>query len=562
MSTSERRRFLAYEILRLRHAGRSHREISRALHIARKTVKRMLAELEERREEGESAVERMAGRPRVPKGSKLDAFEEKIRAWLEEYPDMTAVRCAEKLTEEEHFVGGYTIVRERLKRLRGELEPKAPAVPMDIVPGQRSEFDWSPYTLAGELTVQTWRQTLCWSRAMHMAGATNTKQTTIFTMLRLGFERWNGVPHECVTDSMPGVVDRWECDLPVLNARFVDLAAHYGFTAVIAPRHCPKAKPHVERGFWYHERNLLNARTITSFQQYCDLVQWWQRERAMRRPHPKTQRPIQEMFEEEKPHLLPLPAKPYDTRDVYVRIVNATGHVHHETNQYSVPDGHIGERVYVCVGLERVEIVGTRAQRLVEHERLADGAGVRLPPLASGHRPRRYDVECLLRRIAEWGDTAADFARRLKEAQRYAGLELTRLLNLQLEWSLDDLVAAMRHALDYRCYEVRAVLRILDARFTPRRLEAVIAESTRRRIQEVMKAHPVHSRPLGSYDSLTKGDRHEASLCPEESARPEVSGRSVGADPCDSGGDERPDPGAGLPGLGGPASPPGPENAG
>jgi len=568
MSTSDRRRLLAYEILRLRQAGRSHREISRALHIARKTVKRMLAELEARREEGESALERVVGRPRVPKGSKLDAFDGKIRAWLKQYPDMTAVRCLEKLEEEEHFAGGYTIVREHLKRLRGELKPKDPATPMETAPGQRSEFDWSKYTLAGGLEVQTWRHTLSWSRGMHLAGATNQKQTTILAMLRLGFERWKGVPHEWVTDSMPGVVDRWECNLPILNARFVDFAAHYGGTVLIAPRECPKAKPHVERGFWYHERNLLNARTIASFERYCELLEWWQREKAMRRPHPETDRPILEMFEEEQPHLLPLPGKPYDTRDVYVRLVNATGHVHHETNQYPVPDGHIGERVYVCVSLDRVEIVGTRAERLAEHERLADGAGVRLAQLAPGTRPRRYDVEGLVRRLSEWGDTAEDFARRVKEARRYAGPELVRLVGLQLEWSLDDVVAAMRHALEYRCYEARAVVRILEARFTPRRLEAAIAESTQRRIQEIMKAHPILSRPLGSYDTLMKGDGHEATPGPEQqTSPPEGSGgaaASAPAGPCNSAdsGDGGSAPGAGLPGLGGAASSPGTGNAG
>jgi transposase len=553
MWESDRRRHLAYEVVRLRNAGRSQREISRALQIARKTVKRILQDIEERRAEGESAVERARGRPRVPKGSKLDAFDEKLRAWLDEYPDMTAVRCWEKLTEEEHVVVGYTIVRERLKRLRGEVEPKAPAVPMELAPGQRSEFDWSPYKLANGDIFNTWRNTLCWSRAMHMAGATDTKQTTILANLRLDFEHWGGVPHECMTDSMPGVVDRWECERPILNARYVDFVAHYGYTALIAPRACPKGKPFVERGFWFHECNLLNARTITSFEQYCELLSWWQREKAMRRNHPETKRPIQEMFEEEKPHLLPLPAKPYDTRDVYVRVVNATGHVHHATNQYPVPDGHVGERVYVCVSLDRVQIVGTRAERLAEHERLADGAGVRLPPLAPGTRPRRYDVDGLIRRLSEWGETAEDFARRLKEARRYAGPDLVRLLSLQLEWSMDDLIAAMRHAMEYRCYEVAAVVRILDARFTPRRLEAAISESTRRRIQEVMQAHPVHTRPLGSYETLNKGDRHE-STCLQGTARPDVSGHSGAPDSrASGGGDGCPDPGTDLPGSGRPA---------
>ncbi len=507
----EQRRLLAYEVQRLDRAGRSQREIARTLGVARKTVRKLLRELEQRRREGESAPERLI-QPRVPKPSKLDRFEDKILEWLKaEQKDenkkkrkLTAVRCFEKL-QDEGFEGGYTIVRERFKKLRQQVVPPRPtATPVETAPGQRAEFDWSPYDLTDELKVQLWNASLRWSRAPSMAAARNTRQTTTLRFLREAFEEWEGVPEECLTDSMPGVVDRWECEEPVLNARYVDFAAHYGYTALIAPRGCPQWKAIAERLFRFHEDNLLSGRTFRNFEEYVALLEWWRQKKKLDRPHPETERPIREMLELERPHLQPLPRRPYDTRDVVVRVIDDYQRVRFETNHYPVP-APVGSRVYVCADAERVEVCDHQARRLIEHERLLDGARIKLTP--PHVRRVRYDLDELVERLARWGEVAADFAGGVRQRRRYAGPELVRLLQLQVDWSVDDLVVAMQHARTYHCYEVSKVLRILESRFSPRRLEDRLAESSRRRIQEVMKAHPVSQRPLSSYETLRTGDR-------------------------------------------------------
>ena len=550
MWARERRQLLAYEVVRLTEAGRSQREIAVALRLSRKTISGILREREERRTLGQSAVVAAAGRPRLPKGSKLDRFDEKIRGWLAQYSNLTAVRCLEKLCEEEKdFSCGYTIVRERLKRLRAPTAP-ATAVEVEIAVGQRLEFDWSPYVLADGSKVQLWNATLSWSRGMCLVGETNTRQTTILACLRRSLETLGGVTREWLTDSMPGVVDRWECDRPVLNARFVDFAAHYGADVVIAPRATPEYKARCERRFRYHEENLLNGRTIHGLSAYRELLDWWQREKALRKPHPKTGREIGSMLEEERRYLSPLPLKPYDTRDVWVRVVSPTSHVHLSTNEYAVSDGHVGQRLYVCADAQRVWICDDRARVLIEHERLPDGAGIRQAQIGAAGRRGKYDLDALAERVAEWGEAASNFACEVRRSRRYAGPELVRLLNLQLTWSLDDIVAAMRHAAEYGCFETRGVERILEAKFSPRRFEEAMAESTRRRIQEVMQAHPIDRRSLGSYASLREGDRpahvgrdekegdHEREQEGEPASWPCQSARDS-----ERGGDARADPG-------------------
>lgn len=498
----EVRRRLAYEAQRRKQRGDSERAISRALAIHRSTVRRLLEELEARREHGESALEREVRKP-APRGSKLDRYEDQIEAWLKEYEDLTAVRLHEKLTAH-GFVGGYTIVREHLKALRGRAKPKEAFEHVETLVGQQAQFDWSPYVLPGcGEKVNLWSCTLSWSRGRAFAASDNTRQTTIFNCLKASFERFGGVPQQCVTDTMPGVVDRWECNQPILNVRFVDFAAFYNFSVTIAPRRVARFKGKVERPFRFVEENLLNGRKFTSLEDFKEVLAWWTAERAMRQPHPDSRRPIADMFEAERPHLQPLPARPYDTREVVVRLVDTYGYVQHQTNYYRVPDPHIGELVYVCVDIERIEVFDRGIHRLAEHERVPDGAGLRR---GTPGKRQRYDLALLTERLAAWGEVAESFGARLRVRKRYPGPELTYILGLQLTWSADNVVAALEHAMRYDAYDARAVERILEARFKPRSLEGQMAEATRAQIRAAMRAHPVVQRPLTEYAALREGD--------------------------------------------------------
>jgi transposase len=499
----EARRQLVYEVVTRDRRGESRRQIARALGIAPRTVKKILDNEEKRRAEGESAIERELPARRAPRASKLDVYEERITAWLEEYPDLTATRLLEKL-EAEGFTGKYTVVRQHLKALRGRTKPKRAVEIVETPPGHQGQFDWSPYEIERKQTVQLWSFTLAWSRARSFAVTDNIRQTTILERLVESFTVLGGVPAECVTDSMSGVVDRWECNRPILNVRFVDFAAYYGFAAHIAPRGDGAYKGKVERPFRYVEENLFNGRTFHSSEELREVLKWWTTERAMRRPHPVTGRPLAEMLEEERPHLQPLPPRPYDTREVVMRLVDSTAHVLHSTNLYPVEEKYIGELVYVCVGPERLEIYDRGVHRIGEHERLADGAGRRVPSQRA--KRGRYDVTLLCERLAAWSPAAEDFARRLRERKRYPGPELSHIVGLVLTWSADDIVAAIEHAMRYDAYEARAVERILEARYKPRGLAQQIADATRGHIREVMKGHPVEQRPLSSYETLRTGD--------------------------------------------------------
>lgn len=500
----EARRLLNYEVVRRALRGESKRAIARAVGIAPRTVKKILEREQVRRTQGETALDRELPARRAPRTSKLDEYEARITSWLEQYPDLTATRLLEKLTGE-GFEGGYTIVREHLNAWRAShAMPKRADQRVETPPGHQAQFDWSPFKLEDGAIENVWGYTLGWSRGRSFFSEDNQRQPTIFRMLHASFEQTQGVPLECVTDTMSGVVDRWEGGQPVLNIRFVDFAAYYRFAVHISPRRYPQYKGKVERPFRYVDENFCNGRTFRSREEFRETLAWWRDAHAMQRPHPRTQRTIAEMLAEEQPHLQGLPRVPYDTREVVQRLVDSSAHILYETNLYPVPEERIGQLLYVCVGADRLEIFDRGVHRLAEHARIPDGAG----QIAASERKRRgrYDVTLLQERLAAWGPAAEDFATKLRLRKRTPGPELDHIVKLQVHWSVDDIVAAIEHATKYGAFDGRAVERILEARFAPRRLDEQIADATRQQIRDAMRDHPVEQRALSTYETLRLGD--------------------------------------------------------
>ena len=108
--------------------------------------------------------------PAEQRGSKLDAFEPLMDQLLERYPGITATRLFEEL-KAHGYTGGYTIVRQRLKRRRGR--PHKPLVErFETAPGAQAQMDWAEYhidfTLEGRRRVNLFSYLLGYSRRQYI----------------------------------------------------------------------------------------------------------------------------------------------------------------------------------------------------------------------------------------------------------------------------------------------------------------------------------------------------------------------------------------------------------
>ena len=491
------------------------RAIARAERVDPKTVKRILKEADERRRKGDDVLDRLGPRPRAPRGSKLDSFANEMHAQITRYPDITATRLHEEL-QARGFDGGYTIVRERLKVIRPKPVRKA-SMRVCTAPGKQAQVDWSPYVIADGSTIHALSVVLGFSRYRYLIFTTDMRQPTLFEHLRRAFELFGGVPDELVFDSMKTIVDRWENNSPIINLRALDFAAYYDFHYHIAPRADGAYKGKVERPFRHADENFFNARTFHSIEQANTKLRWWVEEKVHARRHGTTRKPPNELFQEERPALNPLPNHPYDTRELAYRIVDGYHHVHFDDNFYSVAEKHVGEQVYVRASLERVEVFNGRVEKLASHERAPRGSGA-ICTLDEHKRPTRHNIARLMARFEAWGEDALRFATLLRMRKRYSGRELAAIIDLQRTWALNDLLPAIEHALRYQAIDAPSVERILHANAEPRTLHDVIAERAREQVRRSLAIAPVEQRKASYYADLLSDECDQEPADATESA--------------------------------------------
>ena len=497
----EARTRLMYEVARRKSRGESIRGIARALDIDRKTVRRILSDLKERRAVGDDVLEQLATQKRAARPSKLDRYVDVIANLVKRYPDIRATRLHEELTVQ-GFDGGYTIVREYLNSVRPKPTPRVFTV-VETPPGHQAQVDWSPYALADGTPVYAFSCILSFSRYQYLHFCSDMRQPTLFRELARAFAYHGGLAREYVFDSMPGIVDRWEFDQPVLNLRAVDFAAYHDIALHIAPRGDGAYKGKVERVFRYVEESLLNARTFSTLGEVNATCAWWLENRCNTRNHQRTRRqPIVALADET---LAPLPVHPYDDRELAHRLVDSYSYVRFDGNFYRAPASHVGQWVYVRASESDVTVVSGAATVVAQHARGPRNARLYIPPPEKRKKPRRRPIGELLTCFDAWGPTARQFADNVRRNKRYAAVELARLLRLRTTWTAEDILRAIDHAARYGAYSTDSVERILVAKAQPRTLEDQLAEGARRQIRQAMATSPVAQRDLAAYARLLSG---------------------------------------------------------
>jgi len=209
---------------------------------------------------------------------------------------------------------------------------------------------------------------------------------------------------------------------------------------------------------------------------------------------------------EERPHLLPLPATPYDVAVVAYRVVDVEGFVVSQQNSYSVPWRYLGQALPVRVTETEVIVYGARLEEIARHRLCPRGrTGQRAEDKA--HRPsadpRRH--EALLReRFAELGPLAERFLDGLLRGQRYGKEQALKLLALQGSYARADLLAALERAVRFGAYTLSAVERILAAQAQPRSCLDVLAEQERRHLPDSLRDNPVSPRLTTDYQHLVE----------------------------------------------------------
>jgi transposase len=304
-----------------------------------------------------------------------------LRQLLQQYPRLRATRIYQMIRER-----GYQGSVVQLRRVLAPLRPPQtePFLRLHMFPGEQGQVDWAHF---GEVAVGRARRrlscfliTLAYSRDLYLEFFLDQTLENFLRGHIHAFEDWSGVPRVLLCDNLRSAVLERRGDQIHFHPRLLELCAHYH----CVPRPCQvraaNQKGRVERAIRYVRESFWAGRTFTTLAECNRQARLWRDQVARRRPWPGDhQRTVGEVFAEEQPRLLPLPAHRFDpdrklalrpSKGIYVRF---------DLNDYSIPPEGRGRPLTLVASDTLVRILdGT--QEIARHQRSYDRQQLVLDP--------------------------------------------------------------------------------------------------------------------------------------------------------------------------------------
>ena len=435
--------------------------------------------------------------------SKLDPFLDSLTQLLARYPKITAQRAFEELSKL-GYNGSYSTLRTYIKDRRAK--PKAPVIRFETPPGAQGQMDWSTYTIdftqEGRRRVELFSYILGYSRRQYICFTERQDFETTVRQHVVAFEHLGGAAATCLYDNMKVVVTRWEDGQPIYNPRFLSFATHYGFKPWACEPRRPETKGKIERPFDYAEKNLLNGRTFRSIEHLNEVARWWLGEVNDRRIHGTTKRTPLELHEEEKPHLIDLPAIRFDTAQVVYRKVDSEGFINYADNRYSAPWRLIGQMIPVRILENQLEIYNTAIDLIATHT-LSRGRNEKQSQ--ESHRPpsdHHEQLAILREKYMQWGQVAVEYFDGILRKCRYGRHEAQRILSLLHGYPKKDGLAAMQRGIQYHAFGYQSLERILAHVGTPKANWELLSQREQEALQRITESTRVEARRSEEYQQL------------------------------------------------------------
>jgi transposase len=340
--------------------GKGIREICRKFGLARNTVRTII-----RSGKTDQTYER-SDQPRPKLGAFVDRLVELLKE--DEAKPLKHRRRAQILFEQlqrEGYEGGYDSVRRYIGTWK-QGEGRVPAkvfIPLEYDPGDAFQFDWSyeQVELGGvpvEVKIAQFR--LCHSRKPFCIAYTRESLEMVLDAHSRAFEFFGGICRRGIYDNLKTVVTKVLMGKDrVFNRRFQNLASHYLFDPVACNPAAGWEKGQVE-----NQVGVVRHRFFATRRRFADLEElneWLAdecRKHAAGTKHPELKdKTIDQVFSEEKKHLLTLPVSPFDGYQGTTARVSSQLLVSFDRNRYSVDAMAAGKTVEVRAYANRITVV-------------------------------------------------------------------------------------------------------------------------------------------------------------------------------------------------------------
>ena len=435
--------------------GLNAHQIARETGLHFKTVQRWINE--------ESFTQRKA----TKRSSLLDPYKATIVRLLQHH-DYSAVQVMQKI-QEAGYDGGHTILKEYIRRVR---PPSRPAFLMlSFDPGECAQVDWGSAGLVQVGNTQRrlsfFAMVLAYSRMMYVEFVLSETQDQFLSCHEHAFEYFGGVPRSVMIDNLKaGVLSHPLGQKALFHPKYIDFANHYGFGIQACNIRAPNEKGRVENGVGYVKKNFLNGLARDRFDVINPAVRIWLDTIANHRIHGTTHKKPIEMFNEERPKLLPLSLVPYDVGVSRPVTVSSQFRITFETNTYSVPAEYASKRVLLRVYPDQL-LVYHEHNLIAEHLRNYDRRQDLLNPdhqrrlLQQKRKARDQQQLMQLMRLSPHAD---EYVRQLQHRRLNPVVHIRKIIALSEIHGEKATARAIEDAIEFHAYSSEYIANILQQR--------------------------------------------------------------------------------------------------
>jgi len=195
--------------------GQSIRAIARRLHLARRTVRKLL---------GRGRKQPRASAP-TPRPSLLAPYAAAVQRLLTDTPELKAPTILERLRPL-GYTGGISILRDRVRALR-PTPPREAFLTLDFAPGAAYQVDWADFGFAlpgCPRRVSGFIMAAAYSRYMYLEFTLSQAMGTFLRCMERGLRFYGGVAVADIFDYVARYVIEVLCPLPLRGLRAANSA--------------------------------------------------------------------------------------------------------------------------------------------------------------------------------------------------------------------------------------------------------------------------------------------------------------------------------------------------
>jgi len=378
---------------------------------------------------------------------------------------LSAQRIYQDLKLEIAFLGSYQSVKRFVRQLRATQPHRVYRI--ECEPGEEAQVDFgvgAPLVEAPGKRRRTWvfRVVLSFSRKAYSEAVLRQTTEQFIRCLENAFRFFGGVPRSLNLDNLKAAVLRADWYDPDLNPKLAAFCRHYGTALMPCRPYKPEHKGKCESGIKYVKTNGLAGREFVSVAAQNQFLAQWEQTVADQRIHGTTRKQVAQLFVEEKPSLLPLPASLFECFEEGQRSVHRDSYVEVAKAYYAVPEEYIGAEVWVRWDLQMVRIFNQRWDQIQIHRRLEPGKFSHTLGIGGGRGRLHDNLQYWLHRAGELGGPCSQWSKSLVEIRGPEAIRsLMGLVGLTKGHSFKALNQACAMAAIQGTYRLRDVRQLL-----------------------------------------------------------------------------------------------------